>query len=134
MTAIGRIMAFAGLAWLVGCGPSLHIEGTWKGNRVIEGQPGADPLILRDLGRIELMVDSKGRFTLMERGMPKTGNIIPSSDGATLRVEQVAGQPIERTGPESSKTLKRGPNGTLIYSDPAIEEKPVTLTKSDGKL
>jgi hypothetical protein len=138
MTAIARIMAPGmGLLLLVGgcnSSPRFDYVGTWRGMREVRGQPGADPDVLRSIGKIELKVDGRDRFSIFVSPYVLEGRLERTSTGAALPVEIVQGKPIERQSTEFRAEIPRielfpQENGTLRLKDPRQPQSEVVLTR-----
>lgn len=126
MRGIGQIISVGCLLLVAGCGPQLHLKGTWIGYRKLDSRPEADPLVVKTLERVELRIDGAGHFVLFEQGIPKTGNIAYEGSKGLLQVREVANQPAEKSDPVSTKEITvHGKD--LVYVDPDIPEPPVTL-------
>lgn len=83
--------------------PQFDYTGTWVGHQEVKGVPGADPDVLRSIGRIELHVLRNGRFALLESGMSREGIVEPTSKGIRLRVDSIAGRPLRGQPDEVQK-------------------------------
>jgi hypothetical protein len=89
MAGIGRIIAVAlPVLAALGCGPRTDFNGTWKGRRDLKGSPGADPVIVGNLNRVELTLKPNGRFDLFDFGFPRSGTWTSSGDAANLTIDQ----------------------------------------------
>jgi hypothetical protein len=141
MTAIGRIMAPGGLAVLLlaGCNgsPKFDYAGTWTGMRPIEGRPGADPDVLRSIGRVELRIDERGHFALLESGLAKEGTVEKTARGAALPVEMLMGRPLDRQPEDIRRDIPRfelvpQADGALRFIDPR-RPKEETILRREAK-
>lgn len=137
MTAIGRIMASgATLLLLAGCNSSPRFDyvGTWIGHRPVQGQPGADPDVLRSIGKIDLRIKPNGRFAVFVSPYSMEGTLERTSTGAALPVDMLMGRQIERQPEAVRKEIPRlelipGENGTLRLKDPRTPSEVIELKR-----
>lgn len=137
MTAIGRIMASgATLLLLAGCNSSPRFDyvGTWIGRREVKGQPGADPDVLRSIGKIEIRISPNGRFSAFVSPYSMEGTLERTSTGAALPVDKLMGRGIERHPPEVRQNVPRlelipGEDGTLRVKDPRMPSEVIELKR-----
>lgn len=137
MTAIERIMAFALLLGVSGCvsSPRFAYQGTWKGEIDLPIQPDTPEYIAVSMRMVKLTFDGKGRFSLLEHGMPKSGNFVPTGYGAELQVDQIMSRPIE-TQPESVRKdvsiyeVRPQQDGTLLLNNQRTPKESIRLVRS----
>jgi hypothetical protein len=130
MTAIGRIILAALLLAALGCGPKIDLEGTWIGYRNLEVQPGTDPVLKKNLSKVELHIDKRGRFELFERGLRKTGSVSYSEGKANLEVQELMNGRVEPKDAPDYENMTLEPSGeNALYRQPAVDASPVTLSR-----
>ena len=128
---IRRIIAFGAVAasLSLGCRTGPSFEGKWSGERAIQGQPGADPAVLKTLSKLEIEFRSDGRFQMTDAGMGKSGSYrygdLAGKPAAFLRVDSILGRPlseqpesVQRSHEKEAEAVLQ-PDGTLAYHDPA---------------
>lgn len=82
-------MALGGLLWLTGCA-SPKLEGTWEGQRKIEGPAH----IVGTAGKIALTLHDNGRYELQIHSMPVTGRYEIKEKKVTLTALTAAGRDL----------------------------------------
>jgi hypothetical protein len=93
----------------------------------VEARPGSDPTIVRTLSKIRLEIQPGGRFTMIDAGMGKAGDIRYADGKALLKVRTMLGQEAPEA-PEIALTPQD--DGTLVYDDPAgFETAPVIMKR-----
>ena len=82
-------MAVGLAAWLAGCGSS-RLEGTWQGQRKLEGPKH----IVGTAGKIVLSLHSTGRYELQIHSMPVEGRYEITDGKIVLTAQQAAGRDV----------------------------------------
>jgi hypothetical protein len=127
------------LLLLCACGgSSFEFEGSWRGDRAIEAQPGQDPAIAKTLGRISLTITPDGRFEMFEGGVPKGGSFWVENGTGKLKVETYFDRPIEEAGKEvllrnAVIDLVPQKDGSLQFVDPEGFDKTHPILKRETK-
>jgi len=113
MAGIRLIIAVAGIGsvLMAGCQSSANLAGQWAGMRESRGVPIEDPVLDASARKVRLNIESNGKFTLADGGIPMEGDIA----GENLDVRRVLNReiPIEA---RPKYTIKRDGEG-LIFSD-----------------
>lgn len=130
-------MAFCLPLTLAGCvsSPRFDYRGEWKGSRNLTLSPETPSDVAVSLRRVILRFDGKGRFSLLESGMPKAGSFVPTSYGAALEVDEVNGRPIGMQ-PDAVRQeipvyeVRPQADGTLQLTDPRPPSESISLTRS----
>jgi hypothetical protein len=136
MTAMSRIISTALLlAMVLACGPPRFAwEGTWRGNRDLEGAPGEDATIAYSLGRVEVVIRGD-RFEASDGGIPKTGFVRARGNEATLRILTIFNRDIAKMPDQVRKEhpdmiLHAQEDGSVLFVSPAaFGGEPVRLEK-----
>jgi len=124
------------VACLVACDKPFQYYGTWRGYRTIKGQPGADPDILRQVGKVEVAVHETDRFDIAINGLSASGATSHDGRDLVLTPQEVMGRSIERQPDNIRKViptgiLKPNENGTVTFvadgMDPLVLERIATV-------
>lgn len=120
------------MAALVGCGKPFPYVGVWRGYREIGGAPGADPDILRQIGKVEVSINGADRFAMSVAGLPVEGPVSYDGGKAVLTPQLILKRPIEQQPEELRKaipTAKLAPNkdGTVTFEAPG--QAPLVLER-----
>jgi hypothetical protein len=103
------------------------------GSRAIAHDPDADMVAVKALSEVVLTIDEHGRFSLKERGLPKSGVDKPRSDGAELEITEIMRQPMQRQAPDVQAeygpiTLKvQGDAGEIVSLQYIDSKRPEPL-------
>ena len=93
------------------------------GKVTVEGKPGADPDILRTMGKVDLEILPNGRFNIFVDGLSRQGTLEYAANSATLHYEQVMGRPSKDAG---SATVQQVDSENLKFED---ESKSLVLKR-----
>lgn len=96
-----------------GCRPSYDYSGYWVGERKENLRPETDPIVVKTLNRVQLLVRPNRTFLLLDGGRPREGILILCGTHAKLEVEKYMGQPTSRQSEES----KANNNGLLLHPE-----------------
>ena len=113
-----------GLLALIGCGAPLP-TGTFRGEHRLAIQPGTDPVVVAQLRRVTLRIDTDGRASLEDAGVPWEGRVTRSGEELTFEVLTIAGVNIDKQPAELARTLKFRllPNGSLAFADAILTKR-----------
>lgn len=132
LTAIGRIIAVAGLATVLiaGCSRIPKMVGTYRGFRSYQVAPGEDPVVVQQAARVEIIVKGD-KVYLSDGGLPAEGRIDYGDSSATFVPESFMGQSADQQNPALVKQftvpLKPLPGGDWLYGGSVrLEKQPAT--------
>ena len=125
--AIGGSISVVALSLLIGgCRHEPLPVGKFRGEHAIVGRPGADPVIVNQLRRVDLTIADDGKAVLEDGGLPREGQM--SRDGEKLKFEvlTVYGRNVELQPPDQPRSfyfqLKK--DGTILYGDAILRPQP----------
>jgi len=125
-------VACLGAVLLGNCEKPFRYYGTWRGYRDVKGQPDADPDILRQIGKVEVVVKETERFDIAINGLAATGAARHDGRNLVLEPQEVLGQPMERQPDNIKKaiptaSLKPNEDGTVTFLAP--NQPPLVLQR-----
>jgi hypothetical protein len=127
----------ASVVMLGGCTSGLRVDyrGTWEGRRELTLDPSTAPDVATSLQQVVLVIDDQGRFDLLDRGVPRQGNIASTANGLRLEIDRVMGLRLESQPADVREELPRyvvSPNedGTLTLRDLKVKGDSVNLKRA----
>lgn len=102
MVGIKRIISVVSLVAVVAsCAPRYDFFGKWEGKRKVEIVPGGDGDVGRTLARIDLTIDSRDDYVLVDGGIPSSGHLVRTKTGATLEPKSILDRGMYRQSAET---------------------------------
>lgn len=142
IAGIARSISVAALLAVVlspiGCGPRFNWEGTWTGNRNLPPKNGEDPIVLRTIGQVTVIIEGS-QFKMKEGGMPFTGTVRHADGKAFLKVETRMNTPISKEPKEVQDAMKEieltpREDGKIDFVDPGgLITEPLALEREVKK-
>jgi hypothetical protein len=129
MAAIRSIIACAALSaalltGLSGCASNrFGWTGTFEGNYALKAKPGEDQYTLNSISKVRVVIKENDTFDLLQGGMQYDGTIHFEDGKAKLKIEKMAGRPIEALGDVAVKmneplVLTPVDKDTVTFEDP----------------
>lgn len=97
-------------------------EGHYRGKKAVAAKPGADPVVVEQLSRVELTIKPNGDAVFIDGGLPYEGQITRRGDGLHFETLAVMGINISKQPAEVPRSLefKMNKNGSIAIDGTAL--------------